>query len=188
MKYLKTAIKLWINRQIQLCQETSNEFHNQRTIEKLKYCGKNVKFNGEITITHPATVEIMDNVHIGTRSTFRGAGGIFIGENSHLSWDLIILTSIHNYQSSRLPYDETVIRKPVKIERNCWIGANVLITPGVTIGEGAVVGAGTVVSRDVPPLAVIGSQPYRVLKQRDAEHYHELDSKKKYGGAHGKPI
>lgn len=54
--------------------------------------------------------------------------------------------------------------EPVIIESNVWVGYGVIILPGVTIGEGAVVGAGSVVTRDVPPLSVVGGNPARVLK------------------------
>jgi maltose O-acetyltransferase len=53
---------------------------------------------------------------------------------------------------------------PVTIGSNVWIGANCTILPGVTIGDDAVVAAGAVVRSDVPPRAVVGGVPARVLK------------------------
>lgn len=41
-----------------------------------------------------------------------------------------------------------------------------MIMPGVTIGEGAVVAAGAVVTKDVPPYAVVGGNPAKILKYR----------------------
>ncbi|MDR1776323.1 MAG: acyltransferase [Desulfovibrio sp.] len=55
----------------------------------------------------------------------------------------------------------------IVIEENVWIGANCVITPDVRIGRGAVVGAGAVVTRDVPPFAVVGGVPARIIKQRE---------------------
>jgi acetyltransferase-like isoleucine patch superfamily enzyme len=57
----------------------------------------------------------------------------------------------------------------------------------VTIGDGAIIGMGAVVAQDVPPLAVIGSQPNRVLKERDAAHYKALEREKAYSGMSGYP-
>lgn len=54
----------------------------------------------------------------------------------------------------------------VVIEDDCWIGQGAVVNPGVTIGRGAVIGAGSVVSHDVPPYAVAGGIPARVIGQR----------------------
>lgn len=50
-----------------------------------------------------------------------------------------------------------------------WIGANSTILKGVTIGEGAVIAAGALVNKDVPPYAVVGGVPAKVLKLRFTE-------------------
>ena len=53
---------------------------------------------------------------------------------------------------------------PVRIGRNCWIGAGALIMPGVTIGDNTVVGAGSVVTKDLPSGVVAVGNPCRVLR------------------------
>lgn len=55
------------------------------------------------------------------------------------------------------------------IKNDVWIGCNAVILKGVTIGEGAVIAAGSIVSKDVPPYAVVGGSPARVLKYRFSE-------------------
>ncbi len=47
-----------------------------------------------------------------------------------------------------------------------WIGCRATVLKGVTIGDGAVVAAGSVVTRDVPPAALVGGNPARVLRER----------------------
>lgn len=62
---------------------------------------------------------------------------------------------------------------PVRIGRNCWLGAGVVVLPGVTIGDNSVIGAGSVVTKDVPPNVIAVGNPCRVLREID-EHDREF--------------
>lgn len=53
----------------------------------------------------------------------------------------------------------------VKIGRNCWLGAGVIVVPGVTIGDNSVIGAGSVVTKDIPSNVVAVGNPCRVLRE-----------------------
>jgi len=55
---------------------------------------------------------------------------------------------------------------PVVIGHDVWIGARVLIIEGVTIHTGAMVLAGAVVTKDVPPYAIVGGVPAKVIGHR----------------------
>jgi virginiamycin A acetyltransferase len=52
------------------------------------------------------------------------------------------------------------------VGHDVWLGYRVLVMPGVTIGHGAVVAAGSVVVGDIPPYAIAGGNPARVLRMR----------------------
>lgn len=54
----------------------------------------------------------------------------------------------------------------VSVGNDVWIGERVMVLGGVTIGDGAVLAAGAVVTKDVPPYAVVGGVPARVIKYR----------------------
>ncbi|HEU5439754.1 MAG TPA: acyltransferase, partial [Ktedonobacterales bacterium] len=56
--------------------------------------------------------------------------------------------------------------KAIVIDDYAWIGSRATILAGVTIGRGAVVMAGAVVTRDVPPFAVVGGVPAKVVGER----------------------
>ena len=56
--------------------------------------------------------------------------------------------------------------KPNKIGNDVWIGARALILDGVTIGDGAIVAAGAVVTKDVPPYAIVGGVPAKLIRTR----------------------
>jgi virginiamycin A acetyltransferase len=59
-----------------------------------------------------------------------------------------------------LPYRDTIVGHDV------WIGHNATIMSGVTIGHGAIVAAESVVTRDVPPYAIVGGNPARLIRMR----------------------
>ncbi len=52
------------------------------------------------------------------------------------------------------------------LENDVWVGQDVLFQRGVRIGTGAVVAAGSIVTKDVPPYAIVGGVPAKVIKYR----------------------
>ena len=54
----------------------------------------------------------------------------------------------------------------VVIGNDVWIGSHVIILGGIKIGDGAVVGAGAIVTRNVPPYAIVGGVPAKVIRYR----------------------
>lgn len=146
---------------------------------RLKSCGKNVVFCSGIKFQVPKGISIGNNVWIGEKSRLSGScGGITIGNNVIFGPEVAIWSSNHNYYSPEaLPFDNVNIPKPVVIEDNVWICCRACIAPGVTIGEGAVVGMGAVVTTNIPPGAVVGGNPAKVLKYRDMEKYEQLKKK-----------
>lgn len=59
--------------------------------------------------------------------------------------------------------------KSVHIGNDVWIGARALILDGVHIGDGAIIAAGAVVAKDVPPYAIVGGVPAKVIRYRFSE-------------------
>jgi len=66
----------------------------------------------------------------------------------------------------RLFFDETNAHVTTHIGNDVWIGADCLLKPGIRISDGAVVAARSIVTKDVPPFAVVGGAPARILKYR----------------------
>lgn len=69
-------------------------------------------------------------------------------------------------------FDDSVPK--TNVASDVWIGYNAIILGGVTIGTGAIVAAGAVVVKDVPPYAVVGGNPAKVIRYRFSEDQIEL--------------
>lgn len=147
---------------------------------KLKSCGDKVKFCSGVKFHICKNISIGNNVRIGENCRFSGIGGITIGNNVSFGPEILIWSSNHNYYSpNELPYDNNTKKKSVFIGDNVWIGARSCITPGITIGEGAVIAMGSVVTKDVPPCAVVGGNPAKIIDYRDVEKYNYLKANNK---------
>lgn len=65
------------------------------------------------------------------------------------------------------PLPESFDKMPqVKIGNDVWIGSRVTIMGGVTIGDGAVIATGAVVTKDIPPFAIAGGVPAKIIKYK----------------------
>lgn len=130
-----------------------------------KICG--IKIGKESSV-HMGCFVTENNIVIGDNSVINrfcyidGRGPLYIGNNVNVSHYTIIHTLTHITNS---PYFHA-IAKPVALMDHCWIGVRAIILPGVTVGEGAVVAAGAVVVKDVPPYAIVGGNPAKVIGER----------------------
>lgn len=139
-----------------------------------------------------------------------GVHNILIGKYCSLADDITFMINLnHDYSSittsaasfltdmvlpSKLPRKGQVL-----IQNDVWIGHSVTIMGGVTIHNGAVVAAGSVVTKDVPPYAIVGGNPAKIIKYRfEPEQIQELlkiawwdwpiEKLKRYRKSFGKPI
>lgn len=68
---------------------------------------------------------------------------------------------------------EGVSKGDIVVEDDVWIGYGATILSGVHIGQGAVIAAGAVVNKDVPPYAIAGGVPAKVLRYRFPEEVNQ---------------
>jgi acetyltransferase-like isoleucine patch superfamily enzyme len=70
---------------------------------------------------------------------------------------------------------DAISKGAITLGHDVWIGARAIILSGVTIGTGAVVAAGAVVTKDIPPYAIVGGNPARIIRKRfDDEMINQL--------------
>lgn len=89
---------------------------------------------------------------------------IYVGDYTMFGPNVTIATAGHpilpELREKGLQYNA-----PVRIGRNCWIGAGAIILPGITIGDNVVVGAGSVVTKDLPDNVIAVGNPCKVLRE-----------------------
>ncbi|MDE7261467.1 MAG: sugar O-acetyltransferase [Oscillospiraceae bacterium] len=122
-----------------------------------------------------------------------GGGHVHFGRNVYANFNLTCVDDTHIYVGDYTMFGPNVTlataghpilpelrqqgyqyNMPIRIGRNCWLGAGVVVLPGVTIGDNVVVGAGSVVTKDLPSNVVAVGNPCRVLREvgeRDREYY-----------------
>lgn len=134
--------------------------NRQTWVVGLKFPAKARLVIGEgTTINYSVTISVAHSVIIGKYCLL--AGDIKIFDNNSHPIDYLLRRGPHSLSAEDVA--------PVVIEDDVWIGNNCLIMKGVRIGRGAVVAAGAVVTKDVPPLTVVGGNPARVLKTIDLQ-------------------
>ena len=136
-----------------------------------KSCGKQFKFSASDIFTYH-NISVGNDVYIGPKAIFLAAEApIYIGDKVLFGPGVSIITGNHPIDlRGKFIYD--ILEKlpgedlPVTISDDVWVGAGATILKGVTIGRGAVIAAGAVVNSSIPPYAIAGGIPAKVIKYR----------------------
>ena len=118
-------------------------------------------------------VHLGNNVYTNFNLTLVDDTHIYIGDCTMIGPNVTIATAGHpiepGLRSRGLQYN-----MPVRIGKNCWLGAGVIVMPGVTIGDNTVIGVGGIVTRDIPSNVVAVGNPCRIMRpvgERDRQYY-----------------
>ncbi|UPJ84329.1 acetyltransferase [Bradyrhizobium sp. 183] len=106
-------------------------------------------------------------VYLGPR--FEAHCTVVIGDLCLISSDCTIIGRDHVVDVVGTPTRLGVptVKRPVTVfGMDVWVGMRTLVMEGVRIGSGAIVGAGALVTRDVPPYAIVGGVPAKVIGNR----------------------
>lgn len=164
---------------------------------KLKKCGQNVTIYPMAKIIKPEQIEIGDFTEIDDFVFINGGQGITIGRYNHISWFISIIgggklatgdyvslgagvrivTGTDHYKGGKrisplVPFEHrAVYRCNIVLEKDVFIGSNVVIQPGIanpeiTIGEGAIVGSNGLVTKSIEPWSINIGSPCRKVGER----------------------
>lgn len=124
--------------------------------------GKGVVIRPTATFTYPWKISIGDHSWIGDDVCLYSLGKIVIGKNVVVSQKSYLCTGSHDID--KIAFD--IYAKPIRIEDEAWVAADVFVAPGVTIGRGSVVGARSSVFQDLPEGMLCLGNPAKAVKPR----------------------
>ena len=116
---------------------------------------------------HEGTLRVGDKVVLGRDNTVNCYLDVEIGDTTIVADWVYVCDFDHVYEDVTIPIkDQGIVKSPVRIGPDCWVGAKATVLRGSMVGEGCVLAAHTVVRGDVPPYSIVGGVPGRVLKDR----------------------
>jgi len=131
---------------------------------------KILRINGNIKLMVHFTSVVTGDIKIGKNVAryfansggcyIQGINGIYIGDNTIFGPGVKIISANHNKNN----FDIHEITSPIRIGRNCWLGANSIILPGVQLGDNVIVGAGSVVTKSFTNNVTIAGNPAKITK------------------------
>lgn len=145
-----------------------NRFREYLTKRILAECGDDIKVWAKCSYGDGRRLRVGSGTHLSTNT--RIMGKVTIGNQVMMGPDLVIMAVTHDISNPDISMmsltDDDLIEKEIIIEDDVWIGTRSIILPGVRIGAHSVIGAGSVVTKDVPPYAIVGGVPAKMIRMR----------------------
>jgi acetyltransferase-like isoleucine patch superfamily enzyme len=136
------------------------------------------------------------SLHVGSNTYIQAGcilnafvGSIILGANCMIAQHCAFTPYQHGFADAHRPMREQPLTSQgdIVVEDDVWVGLNVCVMDGVTIGKGAIVGAGAVVTKDIPPYAIAGGVPARVIRFRETERLNSVVRKDAKESPEGSP-
>lgn len=116
------------------------------------------------TCEYGKSISVGHSCYLNMGITMLDNAKITIGDHVLIGPNVQFYTPSHplNFEQRRA---HIILRKPITVEDDVWIGGNVIINQGITIGARSIIAAGAVVNNDVPADSLYGGIPAKFIKQ-----------------------
>ena len=116
---------------------------------------------------HEGTLRVGDKVVFGRGDTVTCYLDVEIGARTLVADSVYVTDFDHRFDDPDLPIkDQGIVKSPVRIGPDCWLGVTVSVLRGSVVGSGCVVAAHAVVRGEIPDQSIAAGVPARVLKGR----------------------
>ncbi len=168
--------------------EMSKNIHVSEKMKDMIYIKNTVKSPnihiGDFTYYNNQGEENSDFEKDNVLYNVSGHGDLYIGKFTSIAYGVEIIMNAANHSTksfSSYPFNlisenwasrlgMTKEDMPQKgdtiIGNDVWIGRKACIMPGIKIGNGAIIGSYSVVTKDVPPYAIVGGNPAKIIRFR----------------------
>lgn len=122
-------------------------------------------------------LRVGNDSNIGAYCYVGCSGGIEIGDNVLMSPRVSLFAENHRFDDPAIAIKKQGVKlASITVQDDCWLASGSTILAGVTVGTGSIVAAGAVVNNDVPPFAIVGGVPARVLSWRKQPDEEQADT------------
>ncbi|MBB5909829.1 acetyltransferase-like isoleucine patch superfamily enzyme [Actinoalloteichus hymeniacidonis] len=127
--------------------------------------------DGNAIRCHEGSLRIGDKAVLGRQNTVNCYLDVEIGGAALIADWVYICDFDHVVEDVNRPIkDQGIVKTPVRIGPDCWLGTKVSVLRGSRIGRGVVLGAHAVARGDIPDYAIAVGAPARVVRDRHADY------------------
>lgn len=138
---------------------------------------KNITIGDRVTIGEHILIEVVkkgsltinNGVNLTRNVVIVANSSIAIGDNCLVAENVSIRDANHQTQKEKIIHEQDSDIRPIKIGKDVWLGANVVVLKGANVPEGCVIGANSLVLEKsaMEPYGVYGGSPLKLLKMRE---------------------